>query len=182
MQKRKTSKAEDERQQKMGDKSPSRPVQFSHAECDSPATASANLTIPAKRRMHSGAKPKLIAVAVVRRNDHFLIGLRPAGAELAGLWEFPGGKLEGGESLEAAAIRECAEETGLRIRVLQQLLVEEISYDHGDLKLHFFLCEPLDTCQVPRSPFQWVARRNLASYKFPAANQAVLERVGREEC
>lgn len=132
--------------------------------------------------MHSGAQPNLIAVAVVRRDDHFLIGQRPAGADLAGLWEFPGGKLEEPESLEDAAIRECAEETGLRIRVLRELLVEEISYDHGDLKLHFFLCEPLGKGQVPRSPFQWVARRNLASYKFPAANQAVLERVGREEC
>ena len=132
--------------------------------------------------MHSGTQPNLIAVAVVRRNDHFLIGQRPAGAVLAGLWEFPGGKLEEGESLEEAAIRECAEETSLRIRVLEELLVEEISYDHGDLKLHFFLCEPLDKDQLPRSPFQWVARRNLASYKFPAANQAVLERVGREVC
>ncbi len=132
--------------------------------------------------MHSGAQPSLIAVAVIRWDDHFLIGQRPAGADLAGLWEFPGGKLEEPESLEAAAIRECAEETGLRIRVLRELLVEEISYDHGDLKLHFFLCEPLGKGQVPRSPFQWVARKNLASYKFPAANQAVLERVGREEC
>ena len=55
-----------------------------------------------------------IAIAVVLHNDCVLIGVRPAGATLAGLWEFPGGKIEAGETPNEAAERECLEETGLK--------------------------------------------------------------------
>ena len=58
-----------------------------------------------------------IAVAVVERDGSFLIGLRTAGLSLAGMAEFPGGKVEPGESPSAAAVRECLEETGLQIEV-----------------------------------------------------------------
>ncbi len=52
-----------------------------------------------------------IAIAVVEHDGNFLIGLRPSGAVLGGLWEFPGGKVEPDETPEAAAARECLEET-----------------------------------------------------------------------
>lgn len=55
--------------------------------------------------------PQSIAIAVVQRGEQFLIGQRPLGVALAGLWEFPGGKVLPGESPEAAAVRECQEET-----------------------------------------------------------------------
>jgi len=58
-----------------------------------------------------------VAVAVIERDGQFLIAQRPAGVPLAGYWEFPGGKIEAGESLEAAAARECWEEAGLEIRI-----------------------------------------------------------------
>src|SRR5437764_2006476 len=59
--------------------------------------------------------PTPIAVAVVEKDGHFLVGQRPEGVSLAGLWEFPGGKIEPGESPEAAAVRECLEETGVDV-------------------------------------------------------------------
>lgn len=57
--------------------------------------------------------PTPIAIAVVQHADQFLIGQRPAGLVLSGYWEFPGGKIQLGETPEAAAVRECLEETGL---------------------------------------------------------------------
>ena len=54
------------------------------------------------------ASPTAIAVAVVEHDDRFLVGQRPAGKPLAGYWEFPGGRVEEGESPQQAAIRELA--------------------------------------------------------------------------
>src|SRR5947209_7478611 len=58
-----------------------------------------------------------IAIAVVEQDGRFLVGRRPAGVPLAGLSEFPGGKIEPQETAEAAAVRECFEETGIVVEV-----------------------------------------------------------------
>lgn len=81
-----------------------------------------------------------IAVAVVEHQGQFLVGIRPEGAKLAGMWEFPGGKVEAGESLAAAAERECAEETGLSVQVVELLLDQRFTYPHGVVHLFFFAC------------------------------------------
>ncbi|MBI3839784.1 MAG: NUDIX domain-containing protein, partial [Planctomycetia bacterium] len=67
--------------------------------------------------VNSHARPVEIAVAVVEGDGKFLIGQRETGVPLAGLWEFPGGKVEPGEPAENAAIRECLEETGWLVRI-----------------------------------------------------------------
>ena len=121
------------------------------------------------------SSPTTIAIAVVLQAEHILVGQRPEGVALAGLWEFPGGKVEGCESLENAAVRECAEETGLQVRVVEELISQEYRYDHGNVKLHFFICEPLDEGQTPLRPFRWVVRKDLSNYDFPPANRRVLE-------
>ena len=59
----------------------------------------------------------LIAIAIVEYDGLFLVGQRPPDVPLAGLWEFPGGKVQAGETPEAAAARECFEETGLTAQV-----------------------------------------------------------------
>src|SRR5262249_13310601 len=63
-------------------------------------------------------QPTLVAIAVVEHGERFLVGIRPEGKPLAGFAEFPGGKVNDGETPEAAAIRECDEESGLRIEVV----------------------------------------------------------------
>jgi 8-oxo-dGTP diphosphatase len=125
----------------------------------------------------SSPEPTPIAVAVVQRGDAVLIGQRPAEVPLGGLWEFPGGKLLPGETPELAAQRECREEAGLAIRILRPLDTIEHAYRHGQLRLHFFLAEPLDPDACPAEPFRWVARSDLGRYQFPPANQAVLEQL-----
>lgn len=115
-----------------------------------------------------------IAIAVVEHNDRFLIGPRPAGVALAGLWEFPGGKLLPGESAEAGAVRECAEETGLIVRATSRYPEQVQEYPHGTVQLHFVACEVVDMEITPRDPFRWVRRNELKHYEFPIGNRGLL--------
>ncbi len=115
-----------------------------------------------------------IAVAVVCDGPRVLIGRRPAGVPLAGLWEFPGGKVRPGESPEVAAARECLEETGLVVQVGGLYLVAEHEYPQSRLRLHFFAAEPIDPRRPPAQPFRWVPIAELAAYPMPPANAAVV--------
>jgi mutator protein MutT len=117
-----------------------------------------------------------VAIAVVEQNGCFLIGQRPEGVPLAGLWEFPGGKILPGETAEAAAVRECLEETGLAVENVLHLSSVNHAYEHGTLRLEFIACRPVNGPHTkPTSPFRWVPRGELLKYEFPAANAAVLK-------
>jgi len=89
-----------------------------------------------------------VAAAVVRRGDRVLLTQRPPGGPLGGLWEFPGGKLEPGESPHDAVIREIQEELGVNARTRGVLHVTRHVYAHGlDVEITFLECaldgEPL---------------------------------------
>ena len=116
---------------------------------------------------------RVIAVAVVEHAGHFLVGLRPDDAVLGGLSEFPGGKVEPGESVEDAARRECLEETGIVVEVVSCLELRRHDYAHGQLELHFLGCRAL-TQATPIDPFRWVPRAALGALAFPAANQDLI--------
>jgi 8-oxo-dGTP diphosphatase len=118
-----------------------------------------------------------IAIAVVEHQGGFLIGRRPPNVPLAGLWEFPGGKLQAGETAEDAAARECLEETGVAIQVGAEFPSVEYDYAHDRIELHFFACTPIDPAHPPHEPFRWVRRAQLAALEFPAANRAILDRL-----
>ncbi len=118
-----------------------------------------------------------IAIAVVEHEGRFLIGRRPPNVPLGGLWEFPGGKLQAGETPEAAAARECLEETGVAVQVGAEYPTVEFDYAHDRVELHFFHCAPIDPARPPREPFRWVRRAELAALEFPAANRAILDRI-----
>jgi 8-oxo-dGTP diphosphatase len=123
-------------------------------------------------------RPKAsIAVAVVERADCYLVGRRPAGVPLAGLWEFPGGKVEPAETPEEAASRECLEETGIAVEVETLYDIVEHDYRHGAVRLYFFGCKPLEPATEPKPPFQWLAAANVAALPFPPANAAILRRL-----
>jgi 8-oxo-dGTP diphosphatase len=120
--------------------------------------------------------PTPIAIAVVEHKGGFLIGRRPAGVALAGLWEFPGGKIEPGETPEAAAVRECVEETGLLVEALFRYPDRVQHYEHDCVQLFFIGCRLSPAAQPPlREPFRWVPRDRLQNHQFPEGNTAILE-------
>lgn len=131
--------------------------------------------------------PIPISVAIVLDGDRVLVGKRAAEAALGGYAEFPGGKVEAGESPESAAIRECREETGLEVEVTKRLDSIEYQYDHAKVAIEFFLCELADSKdstdstksrgQQPQCPFTWVPLNQLGEHSFPPANQAVVRRL-----
>jgi 8-oxo-dGTP diphosphatase len=122
-----------------------------------------------------------IAIAVVEWDGKYLVGKRPAGATLEGFSEFPGGKIESGEPPDAAAVRECREETGLLVDVSRLLLVHEQYYQHAQLRLHFFSCRPMTIPPATLTePWRWVSTPELLQLTFPPANQPLLESLRRE--
>lgn len=122
--------------------------------------------------------PTPIAIAVVEHNGCFLIGQRPPGVPLAGLWEFPGGKIQPGETPETAAVRECLEETGLAVVPLYRYPEHLHDYDHGEVQLFFVACCLAEQSpHEPSKPFRWAARSELAELSFPDGNAAILRLI-----
>ena len=119
------------------------------------------------------SEPLRIAIAVVESGDRFLIGQRPKRQVLGGLWEFPGGKIEHGESDLEAAVRECKEETGLHVTAIGYYLQIEHQYEHANLHLSFIACRLVKPDEL-QTRFSWVAREELENLEFPDANQQLL--------
>lgn len=122
--------------------------------------------------------PKLVRVgiAVVEHNDLYLVGIRGPTGPLAGFDEFPGGKCIGAETQADCAIRECKEETGIDIQIIEPLYHRRFEYSHATVDLSFYLCTIVDPNQdlTPTEPFHWVDLRELCSLRFPDANQEVV--------
>ncbi len=121
-----------------------------------------------------------VAIAVVEHEDQFLVGMRSERVPLGGLWEFPGGKLEGDESPGEAAQRECLEETGIQVTATHTMAINLQQYAHGQIKLYFCACElkdhdPGTPRDEPAAPFKWVSRESLGWLEFPVGNQPVLQ-------
>ena len=128
----------------------------------------------------SGAKPTLlvVAVALIDADGRVLVSRRPEGKPMAGLWEFPGGKVHEGETLEAALIREMREE--LAIDTAQSCLAPFTfaSHEYND----FHLLMPLYICRVwkgivtPREgqELKWLRPGDLRDYPMPPADKPLV--------
>jgi len=127
------------------------------------------------------AEPVAIAIAVVQHQGKVLIGPRPPGAPLAGLWEFPGGKILPGETPQQAALRECREETGLEVRLTGACPPWEHAYPHATIRFYAFTAEPAQSDPVPQPPFIWVPCRSLSQYTFPPANAGLVRQLIQKE-
>ncbi len=126
----------------------------------------------------SSAIPVAIGVLVQRVGDHGLVFIaqRPPTAVLGGYWEFPGGKIEPGETPAQCVIREFREEAGLTIRVAGALTQVEHTYPHGRVRVHALLCSLEAGCDLHISPTgRWVAIDQLDRYRFPPANDTILK-------
>ncbi len=101
---------------------------------------------------------------------------------MAGVWEFPGGKCEPGESPEEATSRECLEEVGIGVVVGPLRVKIEHRYPHGRVELSYYDCWTVDPTAEPEigSGFLWVAAVDLLGYTFPGANEPVLASLAAE--
>ena len=116
----------------------------------------------------------VVACAVVDADGRVLIAQRPEGKALAGLWEFPGGKLEAGERPEAALIRELHEEIGITVQeaCLAPLTFASHAYEDFHLLMPLYICRRWEGLAVAREGQQlaWVRANKLRDYPMPAAD------------
>lgn len=123
-----------------------------------------------------------VAVAVVESGGAYLVGVRGPDGPLPGDHEFPGGKLNHGESPAEGAVRECLEETGLNVVARETLYECTHDYPHGRVELTFLLCTPLEQGRPPAlGRFEWHTAADLAELRFPEANAPVLARILERE-
>jgi 8-oxo-dGTP diphosphatase len=121
-----------------------------------------------------------VAVGVILDGaDNILLTRRAVDSHQGGLWEFPGGKVEEGESLRSALARELREELGIEIGATHPLL--EVRHDYGDkrvlLDVHVIRDFSGDAEGLEGQPLAWVPVDELARYEFPAANEPIVEAV-----
>ena len=117
-----------------------------------------------------------VAAGVIRKGGRLLIDQRKPEGLLGGLWEFPGGKREKGESLKACLAREVREELSIAIKVLRPLVTAKHAYSHFRITLHAFECEYVSGS--PRAlgcaAFKWVWPSGLGRYAFPRGSQKII--------
>jgi A/G-specific adenine glycosylase len=118
----------------------------------------------------------VVAVAVIFKRGRILIDKRKPEGLLGGLWEFPGGKKQPGETLEQAAVREVREELGIEIRVDELLTTVDHAYSHFRIRLHAFKCTFVrgTPCCRTCDDLKWVRPGELDRYAFPAANRKII--------
>lgn len=116
----------------------------------------------------------VVAVALIDTDGRVLLAQRPQGKSLAGLWEFPGGKVETGETPEAALIRELTEELGIETKssCLAPLTFASHSYDDFHLLMPLFACRRWTGIPTPREGqnLAWVRSKDLRDYPMPPAD------------
>ena len=125
-------------------------------------------------------KPVLLvaAVALVDADGRVLLSQRPPGKQLAGLWEFPGGKVEPGETPEETIVREIAEEIGVETKVacLAPLTFASHAYESFHLVMPLYVCRRYEG--IPRGregqALRWVKPRDLRDWPMPAADEPLI--------
>ena len=123
----------------------------------------------------------VVAAAVIVRNDCYLVTRRQRGVHLEGLWEFPGGKCDTGESLAACLERELREELNVEARIGNEIHVVTHRYDDRVVELHFIACDLTGDPQPQLGQeMRWVSRGDLQTLEFPPADAAMIRTLLRQ--
>lgn len=141
--------------------------------------AGAETRLPVRAQRKPLPHHDIAAVVLQDEAGRIYVQRRPPEGLLGGLWEFPGGKREDGESLEETAIRELAEELGVEIELREKITTIEHAYSHFRITLHAFRGRITggDPQPTAATAWAWVPRGELDAYAFPAANRRVVEMV-----
>ncbi len=122
---------------------------------------------------------EVVAALIQDEAGRYLITQRRGGSHLAGLWEFPGGKREPGESLEAAMRRELAEELSASFTVGERVETVRWDYPERTVVIHFYRCRYQSGTIEPRESqaMDWVAPDRLKELDFPPADRELISRL-----
>jgi mutator protein MutT len=122
----------------------------------------------------------VVTAAVIERDGRYLVTRRQKGVHLEGLWEFPGGKCEPGETLAACLQRELREELGTGAAVGAEVLTVTHHYPERSVELHFLACRVTgEPAPLLGQEMRWVPRAELRSLPFPPADDEVIELLVR---
>ncbi len=118
------------------------------------------------------------ACALVDTDNRILLAQRPEGKELAGLWEFPGGKVEPGETPEETLVRELHEELGITTKIpcLAPLTFASHTYERFHLLMPLYICRRYEGIPVGQEgqAIKWVRSRDLRNYPMPPADEPLI--------
>ena len=117
----------------------------------------------------------VVTAAIVEDHGRYFVTRRVKGTHLEGMWEFPGGKIETGESLADGLRRELQEELGTEVEVGEEVFTVTHHYPERSVELHFLACTFLNA-PVPLlgQEMRWVPREELRSLEFPAADEELI--------
>ncbi len=116
-----------------------------------------------------------VVVAVIESEGRVLLQERPAGGLLAGLWEFPGGKIEPGEALTSALRREIREELGAEIEDIRRLTTVRHAYTRFEATLHAFRCRISSPGFKPGPRQRWVTPKGIRKYPLPSGSVKIVD-------
>ena len=120
-----------------------------------------------------------VTAGLIRNGNKILITQRMADSKFGGLWEFPGGKQEPGETLEECLIREILEELNIQIVINNYLFSIDHTYDNLQITLHVFLCRY--NCGVPEcrqvQDWKWIELFEVNGYEFTTADKKVIQKL-----
>jgi len=120
----------------------------------------------------------VVVAAVIEAEGRFLLTRRQQGVHLEGLWEFPGGKVDPGETHAEALRRELREELAAAAVPGALVLRTRHDYDNRSVELFFYRCElESEPCPQLGQEMRWVAREELASLGFPPADEELITRL-----
>lgn len=123
----------------------------------------------------------VVACALVDADNRVLIAQRPQGKSMAGLWEFPGGKIEAGETPEIALIRELEEELGIETKesCLAPLTFASHSYETFHLLMPLYICRRFWGTPQPKEgqALKWVRAKQLRDYDMPPADEPLISHL-----
>ena len=125
----------------------------------------------------------VVAAAILECQGKFLLTRRKLDVHQGGLWEFPGGKQEVGETLEQCLSRELKEELDIEVADLQHFYNLRHRYPEKEVELHFFNCSTFRGEPKPLGSLEmaWVPKHELALYDFPEADLLVLRKILQDQ-
>ena len=117
-----------------------------------------------------------VVAAIIIKNDKYFIAQRNKNKHMGLSWEFPGGKVEKGETFEIALKREIKEELNIEIHIINKLGEENYQDDKINVKLHYFICSILDG-EISLNEHEdsaWVSKKNFSNYSFAEGDRDII--------